>query len=237
MAKLSRTSASEAVADAGWRYQLGTYVASVPVSSMDQALQVSQGAIAEAGSDADEHLRIDLRPDRVELSLQTRSLGCLTERDVDIAHGITEAVGRLGLRIAEPVTVSDRRPPEMLEISIDAMDIAAIRPFWRAVMGFGDEPGLGGQTDAIVDPAGQLPAIWFQQMDEPRTQRNRIHFDITVSHDEGEYRVKAALDAGGHLVNDAYARSFWVLADAEGNEVCVCTWLDRDERESAKEMK
>ena len=22
--------------------------------------------------------------------------------------------------------------------------------------------------------------------------------------------------------------SFWILADAEGNEACVCTWQDRD---------
>ncbi len=29
----------------------------------------------------------------------------------------------------------------------------------------------------------------------------------------------------------ALTRSFWVLADVEGNEVCVCTWQDRDERE------
>jgi 4a-hydroxytetrahydrobiopterin dehydratase len=30
------------------------------------------------------------------------------------------------------------------------------------------------------------------------------------------------------LLTDQYARSFWVLADAEGNEACICTWLDRD---------
>ena len=110
----------------------------------------------------------------------------------------------------------------MLELAIDAMDIGAIRPFWRAVLGYADEPGES--QDAIVDPAGQLPAVWFQQMDEPRPQRNRIHFDITVAHDEAEPRVQAALAAGGVLVSDAAARSFWVLADSEGNEVCVCTW-------------
>jgi hypothetical protein len=26
-------------------------------------------------------------------------------------------------------------------------------------------------------------------------------------------------------------KAVWVLADAEGNEACVCTWTDRDERE------
>jgi 4a-hydroxytetrahydrobiopterin dehydratase len=98
------------------------------------------------------------------------------------------------------------------------------------VLGYGDEAGHEGPPDAIVDPAGQLPAVWFQQMDEPRPQRNRIHFDVTVAHDEAEGRIKAALDAGGVLVSDAGAGAFWILADAEGNEACVCTWLDRDSR-------
>ena len=35
------------------------------------------------------------------------------------------------------------------------------------------------------------------------------------------------LDAGGHLISDADAPSFWVLGDAEGNEACVCTWQGR----------
>ena len=48
---------------------------------------------------------------------------------------------------------------------------------------------------------------------------------------QAEGRVRAALGAGGRLVDDSFARSFWVLADAEDNEVCVCTWTDRDERE------
>jgi 4a-hydroxytetrahydrobiopterin dehydratase len=51
-----------------------------------------------------------------------------------------------------------------------------------------------------------------------------------VAGDEAEARVRAALAAGGKLVSDEAAPSFWVLADAEGNEACVCTWLQRDER-------
>lgn len=42
-------------------------------------------------------------------------------------------------------------------------------------------------------------------------------------------RVAAALRAGGTLLSDRAARAFWVLADAEGNEVCICTWQDREE--------
>jgi 4a-hydroxytetrahydrobiopterin dehydratase len=70
--------------------------------------------------------------------------------------------------------------------------------------------------------------VWFQQMDEPRPQRNRIHFDIDVPHDEVEERLVAALGAGGTLVSDGQAPAFWVLADAEGNEACLCTWQNRD---------
>jgi 4a-hydroxytetrahydrobiopterin dehydratase len=163
--------------------------------------------------------------------VQTRALGAVTGCDAQLAHRIDAAVAGLGLAPADATSAGSPRPVQMLEMAIDAVDIPAIRPFWKAVMGYVGEPGRDGTQDAIVDPAGQLPAIWFQQMDTPRVQRNRVHFDITVAHDEAEPRVRAALAAGGRLVSDSFARSFWVLADAEGNEVCVCTWTDRDERE------
>jgi glyoxalase superfamily protein len=224
---LSRTAASAAVADIGWRYLLGTLAVSVPVRSLAQAGEVAAAAIAASGQDADGHLRVDMRPDRVELSVQTRAQGVTTGRDTQLAQRIADELAGLGLAPAGATSGASLRPVQMLEMAIDAMDIPAIRPFWKAVLGYVDEPG----SDGIVDPAGQLPAIWFQQMDAPRRQRNRVHFDITVAHEEAEPRVRTALAAGGRLVDDSFARSFWVLADAEGNEVCVCTWTDRDERE------
>jgi 4a-hydroxytetrahydrobiopterin dehydratase len=229
---LSRTAASAAVQDIGWRYLLATLSASVPVRSLAQASEVAAAAVAAAGADADGHLRLDLRPDRVEVSVQTAALNTVTGLDAQLAHRIAAAVDALGLHPAGATSAESPRPVEQLELAIDALDIPAIRPFWKAVLAYVDEPGSSGSGAGIVDPSGQLPAVWFQQMDEPRPQRNRIHFDITVAHDEAEDRVRAALAAGGHLVNDSYARSFWVLADAEGNEACVCTWTDRDERES-----
>jgi len=41
-------------------------------------------------------------------------------------------------------------------------------------------------------------------------------------------RLDAAIAAGGTLVNDQQAPSFWVLADSDGNRVCLCTWQERD---------
>jgi 4a-hydroxytetrahydrobiopterin dehydratase len=40
--------------------------------------------------------------------------------------------------------------------------------------------------------------------------------------------VAAALAAGGRLVSDEHAPSWWTLADAEGNEADVASWLGRD---------
>jgi 4a-hydroxytetrahydrobiopterin dehydratase len=225
---LSRTAASRAVEAIGWRYLLGALCISVPVGSMGQGCEVAVAAVAAGGEDADGHLHVDLRPDRVELSVQTRDIGAVTFRDAQIAHRIATAVDGLDLHPAGATSGESARPVQMLEMAIDALDIGSVRPFWKAVMAYVDEPGSTGPDGAIVDPAGQLPTIWFQQMDAPRPQRNRVHFDVTVAHDEAGDRVRAALDAGGRLVDDSHARSFWVLADAEGNEVCVCTWTDRD---------
>ena len=192
---LSRTAAAAAVSDIGWRYLLGTLAVSVPVRSLAQASEAAAAAVAASGPDADGHLRVDMRPDRVELSVQTRALGAVTGRDARLAHRIDEAMTGLGLTRASATSGGSWRPVQMLEMAIDAVDIPAIRPFWKAVLGYVDEPGSHGPQDAIVDPAGQLPAIWFQQMDAPRPQRNRVHFDITVAHDEAEPRVGAALAA------------------------------------------
>ena len=228
---LSRTAASAAVADIGWRYLLDELAVSVPVRSLAQGGALAAAAIAAGAADADGHLRVDLRQDRVELSVRDRVAGVVTGRDVELAHRVAAAVTGLGLAASGRTSAETPRPVQALELAIDAIDIPAIQPFWKAVLGYVDEPGGDGPSCAIVDPAGQLPALWFQQMDAPRPQRNRVHFDITVAHDEAEPRLRAALAAGGRLVDDSHARSFWVLADAEGNEVCVCTWTDRDERE------
>ena len=86
---------------------------------------------------------------------------------------------------------------------------------------------VGPWTD-LVDPAGRLPSVWFQQMDEPRPQRSRMHVDLWIPTDELHERLQSAITAGGQLLTDEYAPAFWVLADAEGNEVCLCTWQDQN---------
>jgi 4a-hydroxytetrahydrobiopterin dehydratase len=212
----------------GWRFLLGTLRTSVPVGSLTRAAEVAARVVAVCGSDADGHLRVDIRPERVVLTLQSLELAALTARDVDLARRISAAMREVGLRTESEIGAGAPRSVQLLEIAIDALDIAAVRPFWKAVLGYCDEAGADGPQDPVVDPVGQGPAIWFQQMDQPRPQRNRIHIDICVPHDEAPRRIEAALAAGGRLVSAARAPAFWVLADVEGNEACVTTWQGRD---------
>jgi 4a-hydroxytetrahydrobiopterin dehydratase len=229
--KLDRQQASDAVTGIGWRYLLDELRTQVRTGSLPLAVDAAGRAAAVAGADG--HLRLDVRSDRVLLSAQTPELGSVTQHDVDLARRIS-AVLEEELRLTTEPGLADeegaeagtgQRSVQTLEIAVDALDIAAVRPFWKAVFGYADEVG---SADGLVDPLGQGPAVWFQQMDAPRPQRNRIHFDVSVPHDEAQRRLAAALAAGGTVVSDKWAPAFWVLADPEGNEVCVCTWQGRN---------
>lgn len=79
----------------------------------------------------------------------------------------------------------------------------------------------------LVDRHGHGPTLGLQPTDAPRSQCNSIHIDISVPHDQAEARIAAAIAAGGQLVTDRYAPAWWVLADSEGNEACVATWMGR----------
>jgi 4a-hydroxytetrahydrobiopterin dehydratase len=158
---------------------------------------------------------IDLRDAGVTICLAMDDFGRLSGREVELARQISAAARELNLP-ADPGAV------QTVQVSIDAFVTPNVLPFWRAVLGyeqFGDED--------LLDRHARGPSIWFQQMDAPRPQRNRIHVDISVPHDQAEARVAAAIAAGGHVVRNR-APTWWTLADAEGNEADVATWMGRD---------
>ena len=170
------------------------------------------GALADA---ADHHPDVDLRYGGVSVRLVTHDVGGLTERDLELARAISVAARELDIPAA-PATI------QRVHLAIDAMVPDEVRPFWRAVLGY-REPG----EEDLADPRAEGPWISFHQMDAPRPDRNRIHVDVYVPHDEVEARIEAALAAGGHLVTDRFAPGWWTLADAEGNECDVATWWGR----------
>jgi 4a-hydroxytetrahydrobiopterin dehydratase len=169
-------------------------------------------AIGELAGVANHNPDIDLRAEGVTVRLFSAGTFGVTERDVSLARQISAAARRLQAR-ADPSAV------QHVQISTDALDIAQVRPFWRAVLGYrevGDEDLLDGHRIG--------PPFWFQQMDAERPQRNRIHIDIYVPHDQVRARIEAAVAAGGSIVSDAHAPDWWTLADPEGNECDLAVW-------------
>jgi 4a-hydroxytetrahydrobiopterin dehydratase len=173
-------------------------------------------AIGELADAANHHPDVDLRYGGVTVRLVSHDVGGLSDRDVRLARQISDAARELDIP-ADPTAV------QVVQVAVDALAGPDVIPFWRAVLGYRDD----GPED-LVDPQGRGPSFWFQDMEAPRPQRNRIHVDVSVPHDQAEARVAAALAAGGHLVSDAHAPQWWTLADAEGNEVDVATWLGRE---------
>lgn len=217
---LSDAHVTAAVDDRHWRVVLGRLHATFRTGTFERGLALVQD-VAAAAERAGHHPDVDLRYPAVHVALVSHDAGGLTQRDVDLAAAITALADARGLE-------ADPGAPQATEVAVDALDIPAVVPFWRAVTGYVDERSAAADASpALVDPHGIGPAIWFQQMDAPRPQRNRIHLDVSVPHDVALARVDAAVAAGGRLVSDAAAPAFWVLADAEGNEVCVCTWQGR----------
>ncbi len=206
-----------------WRVLLGRIEATFRTGSFGSGGSFVQ-QVAAAADAANHHPDVDLRyPDRVHVALTTHAAKGLTSADAELAVTISGLAADVGF-VSEPLEA------QSLEVGIDAIDIDAVRPFWQAVLDYVEESpsSAGGQVIALVDRQRIGPAFWFQQMDAPRPQRNRIHIDVTVPHDVAEERIAAAIAAGGRLLTDEHAKAFWVLADPEGNEACVCTWQDRD---------
>jgi 4a-hydroxytetrahydrobiopterin dehydratase len=203
-----------------WRVLLATAQTLYRTGSFTAGVELVD-AIGELADAADHHPDVDLRYGTVTVRLTSHDVGGLSRRDVALARDISDAARELDL-VADPTAVQE------LEIAVDALVGPAVQPFWRAVLGYVEQAPDGSAAVPLADATAHAPAFWFQQMDAPREQRNRIHVDVTVPHDVAEARVTAAIAAGGHLVSDDRAPAFWVLADPEGNEACVCTWQARD---------
>jgi 4a-hydroxytetrahydrobiopterin dehydratase len=170
-------------------------------------------AIGELATAASHHPDVDLRPEGVTVRLFSHDVHGLSNRDLELARGISAAARELGAP-ADPSAV------QHVQVAIDALVIPDVLPFWHAVLGYDMADG----TD-VLDPLRRGPSFWFQQMDAPRPQRNRIHIDVYLPHDQVEARITAALAAGGRMVSDANAPEWWTLADAEGNEVDLAIWM------------
>jgi 4a-hydroxytetrahydrobiopterin dehydratase len=177
--------------------------------------------IGAAAEEANHHPDISLTYPEVIVTLSSHDVGGITSRDLDLARQISGFAADLG-------AAADVSGLTQLEPGLDTSAPERLGAFYAALLGGDVENG------EPVDPSGQVPGLWFQGPGDdgdsplpPQDFDQRWHFDVWVPHDEGERRLQAVLDAGGTLVSDAEAPSFWVVADADGNRSCICTRLNR----------
>jgi 4a-hydroxytetrahydrobiopterin dehydratase len=179
-------------------------------------------AISELPGVDDHHPDIDVRHEGVTVRLITFTddYGGMTRRDAELAREISAAARKLGLA-ADPAVV------QSVLVIPGATDRAGVMPFWRAVLGY--EPRRDSPAEDLVDPHLRAVPFWFEQMKEPRADGGgAIHIAVWVPYERAEARIAAALAAGGHMVRDQFAPSWWTLADKAGNECDIATVKDRD---------
>jgi 4a-hydroxytetrahydrobiopterin dehydratase len=178
-------------------------------------------AIGELAGIDDHAPDVDLRPDGVTVRLLTLTADYagMTQQDLDLARRISTVAREQGVT-ADPSSVQG------FLVVPGAPVTAAVVPFWRAVLGY--EPRIDSPEEDLVDPRGRGPSFWFEEMAEPRPGGGAIHVAVWVPPDQAEARVAAAIAAGGHMVRDKYAPSWWTLADAAGNEADIATVIGRD---------
>ena len=179
-------------------------------------------AISELPGVDDIRPDVDVRHDAVTVRMVAfiEGYGGMLQGHVELARRISAAARKLGLS-ADPSAV------QSLLVIPGAPAIAEVMPFWRAVLGY--VPRRDSPAEDLVDPRDRGVPFWFEQMKEPRADGGgAIHVAIWVPYEQAEARIAAALAAGGRMVRDEFAPSWWTLADAAGNEADISTTKGRD---------
>ncbi|HEX5086181.1 MAG TPA: 4a-hydroxytetrahydrobiopterin dehydratase [Nocardioides sp.] len=195
-----------------WRFFLGRLHARFRTGSFVKGLELVT-RVTEAAEAANHHPDVVLTYPQVDVDLTSHDVGGVTSRDLDLARRISAIAAELGVEAAP-------REVSTLELALDVPDADEVKPFWRTVLGYVDH----GDWPEVIDKGGRNSTLWFQDAPGATGEvQQRFHLDIVVPREVAEERVQAALDAGGTLVSTDAVPAYWILADAHGNKVCVCT--------------
>jgi hypothetical protein len=136
-----------------------------------------------------------------------------------------------------------------VDLTMDATDPHRLAEFWKAAVGYVDEPPPAPFADRrewlrsfgeeisddepigaawLVDPSGIAPRLAILPVPEPKTAKNRLHLDLRVATAAPSGQRWAVVQAEVERLVAAGASVLWsmhdhhvTLADPEGNEFCV----------------
>lgn len=106
-----------------------------------------------------------------------------------------------------------------VELGIDCADPERQAAFWAAALDRRVVRVSGAPE--VHDPAGSAAPIWFQPVPEDKVVKNRLHLDVwLIDEVQVEQRRDRLVKLGA--TETRRFNHFWVMADPEGNEFCLC---------------
>lgn len=180
--------------------------------SLSSSAEIARAISQLPGLDGS-HAQLTIVSKRLTVRL-TREVWKIEAEHINLAREISKVAKSLGA-VARPDQVQE------VQFAIAAKPAAIDLGFWRAVLGY--EPML---EDNAIDPLGVSSTVWMQDIEEGKSLRHAMHLDVSLSREQAQARVDAAVKAGGIIVDDSNSPSWWILADRSGNKVCVVAWPD-----------
>jgi len=122
-----------------------------------------------------------------------------------------------------PITV------EVTKVCIDAGDPARLARFYAAL--FGSEVRVSDDGWHFLKPTRPgVVALTIQPVPESKVGKNRVHLDVFVADPEPAIARCEELGATRLWRSERPNDWFQVLADPEGNELCICRPPSFDDR-------
>ena len=111
----------------------------------------------------------------------------------------------------------------LVGVCVDADDPVRLAQFWASALGWDSSDERSGEI-GLMPPDGTRPHLLFLRVPGPKTGKNRIHLDLVSEspHHQAE-TVDRLVSLGARRVDIGQAEDadHVVLADPEGNELCV----------------
>ena len=103
-------------------------------------------------------------------------------------------------------------------VTWDCADALVMARFWAGVLG-SDVDEESTSVKAYVEAAGWgAPNMWFNQVPEPKTAKNRLHFDLRSPGDMAKEVSRLEQLGATEVRRESHLT---VMRDPEGNEFCV----------------
>lgn len=120
--------------------------------------------------------------------------------------------------------MSEITPVSHVRLCIDANDVDRISAFWVGLLGYRvEDEDLEDGWRHLAPSSPTLPLLTIQPVPEGKVGKNRLHLDIFVT--DPDPWIERCLALGGTRLwsSDEPDDEFQVIADPEGNELCICT--------------